>query len=163
MIAGANDDGLCLFDFERRNMGPKTIERVSAVLQQEFVREEHPLHKILEEQIAAYFAGELTVFDLPLKLAGSPFQEKVWRGLLEIPYGKTRTYKQQAQWYGDEKAIRAIASANGANCLAIIVPCHRVIGTNGSLTGYAGGLQQKKWLLEHEQRHSNVSVQAALF
>lgn len=118
--------------------------------------------KVLEEavsQLQEYFDGKRTDFNLKLNPKGTDFQQKVWKSLLEIPYGKTISYMDQTKKLGDVKAIRAVASANGKNPLWIVVPCHRVIGTNGSLTGYAGGLSRKKWLLEHE----NPSTQQSLF
>lgn len=110
-------------------------------------------------QLNEYFEGKRTDFDLKLNPQGTEFQQKVWKALLEIPYGKTVSYMDQTKKLGDVKAIRAVASANGKNPLWIVVPCHRVIGTNGSLTGYAGGLSRKKWLLEHE----SPSAQQSLF
>lgn len=101
-------------------------------------------------QLQAYFEGDLEEFDLKLDLQGTDFQKKVWHKLLEIPYGKTISYFELARRLGDVKAIRAVASANGKNPVWIVVPCHRVIGSDGSLTGYAGGLERKKFLLEHE-------------
>lgn len=102
--------------------------------------------------ISAAGAGHFTV---PLALEGSPFRLRVWEELQHIPYGKTISYRQLARRLGDVKCIRAAGSANGRNPVAIIVPCHRVIGSNGSLVGYAGGMERKKWLLEHENRHAN--------
>ena len=104
------------------------------------------------QQLAEYFAGTRTVFDLPLAPQGSGFQERVWHQLLAIPYGTTRSYGEIARAIGRPSASRAVGTANGANPIAIIVPCHRVIGQNGSLTGYAGGLPIKRWLLDHEAR-----------
>jgi methylated-DNA-[protein]-cysteine S-methyltransferase len=101
-------------------------------------------------QLSEYFQGNRTHFDFKLNLKGTEFQQKVWQALLEIPFGKTCSYMDLSKKLGDVKAIRAVASANGKNPLWIVVPCHRVIGTDGSLTGYAGGLWRKKWLLEHE-------------
>ena len=114
---------------------------------------EHQLLKICVGQLDDYFAGNRKEFELPLQQPGTPFQQKVWDLLLQIPFGKTISYNTLSKQYGDLKAIRAVASANGKNNLAIIVPCHRVIGSNQSLTGYAGGLWRKKWLLEHEAKH----------
>jgi methylated-DNA-[protein]-cysteine S-methyltransferase len=108
-----------------------------------------PLKKCVQ-QLEEYFKGKRTVFDIKLNPQGTDFQKKVWNELLNIPYGKTRTYLEQTKKLGDIKAIRAVASANGKNPIWIIIPCHRVIGSNGSLTGYAGGIWRKKWLLEHE-------------
>ncbi len=110
-------------------------------------------------QLNEYFAKKRTSFDFKLNPKGTEFQQKVWQSLLEIPFGKTRTYLEQSKVLGDVKAIRAVASANGKNPLWIVVPCHRVIGSDGSLTGYAGGLWRKKWLLEHE----NPTNQQSLF
>ncbi len=101
-------------------------------------------------QLDEYFSGKRTEFDLKLNPQGTDFQKQVWQELLNIPYGKTRTYLEQTKKIGDPKAIRAVASANGKNPLWIVIPCHRVIGSDGSLTGYAGGIWRKKWLLEHE-------------
>ena len=110
-------------------------------------------------QLNDYFEGKRTDFDFTLNPKGTEFQQKVWKGLLEIPFGKTCSYMDLSKKLGDVKAIRAVASANGKNPLWIVVPCHRVIGTDGSLTGYAGGLWRKKWLLEHE----NPTTQQTLF
>ena len=117
---------------------------------------------ILQEavsQLNDYFEGKRTDFTFKLNPSGTEFQQKVWKGLLEIPFGKTMSYLELSKKLGDVKAIRAVASANGKNPLWIVIPCHRVIGTDGSLTGYAGGLWRKKWLLEHE----NPSKQQVLF
>ena len=119
-----------------------------------FPQHSHPLLKQCILQVEEYFSGKRVAFHLPIAQDGSPFQQKVWNLLQEIPFGKTISYNKLAVQYGDLKAIRAVASANGKNKLAIIVPCHRVIGSNQSLTGYAGGLWRKKWLLEHEAKHS---------
>ncbi|MFE3871408.1 methylated-DNA--[protein]-cysteine S-methyltransferase [Flavobacterium sp. ZS1P70] len=110
-------------------------------------------------QLNDYFEGKRSDFDFKLNPKGTDFQQKVWKGLLEIPFGKTMSYMDLSKKLGDVKAIRAVASANGKNPLWIVVPCHRVIGTDGSLTGYAGGLWRKKWLLEHE----NPTMQQSLF
>lgn len=101
-------------------------------------------------QLKQYFEGELAHFDLKLNPQGTDFQKRVWSALCDIPYGKTKSYYQLSEELGDIKAIRAVAAANGKNPLWIVIPCHRVIGSDGSLTGYAGGLWRKKWLLEHE-------------
>ena len=110
-------------------------------------------------QLNDYFEGKRTDFTFKLNPSGTEFQQKVWKGLLEIPFGKTMSYLELSKKLGDVKAIRAVASANGKNPLWIVVPCHRVIGTDGSLTGYAVGLWRKKWLLEHE----NPTNQGSLF
>jgi len=111
------------------------------------------------KQMEEYFEGKRNTFDFPLNPQGTDFQKKVWKALLEIPFGKTTSYQELSIQLGDVKAIRAVASANGKNPLWIVVPCHRVIGSDGSLTGYAGGLWRKKWLLEHE----TPPIQQSLF
>lgn len=111
------------------------------------------------QQLKAYFGGETKNFSLKLNPSGTAFQKKVWQILAEIPFGTTVSYLELSKKLGDVKAIRAVAAANGKNPLWIVVPCHRVIGSDGSLTGYAGGLWRKKWLLEHE----NPSAQQSLF
>ena len=117
--------------------------------------------KTLKESITQlndYFDGKRTSFDFKMNPKGTEFQQKVWQLLLEIPFGKTMSYMDLSKKFGDVKAIRAVASANGKNPLWIVVPCHRVIGADGSLTGYAGGLWRKKWLLEHESPTTQQSL-----
>ena len=126
---------------------------VFAAENEDMPEEKHQLLSLTKAQLQEYFSGERRNFELPLKQLGTDFQQKVWQLLLQIPFGKTISYNDLSKQYGDLKAIRAVASANGKNNLAIIVPCHRVIGSNQSLTGYAGGLWRKKWLLEHEAKH----------
>ncbi|RYH76142.1 methylated-DNA--[protein]-cysteine S-methyltransferase [Flavobacteriaceae bacterium 144Ye] len=109
-------------------------------------------------QLNDYFEGKRQVFDLNLNPQGTDFQKTVWEALLTIPYGKTMSYLELSKQLGDVKAIRAVANANGKNPLWIIVPCHRIIGTDGSLTGYAGGLHRKQWLLEHESPYKQQSL-----
>lgn len=118
----------------------------------DWVRDDHRF-RAAREQLTAYFDGTLQQFDLPLAGAGTGFQKSVWAALREIPYGQTETYGQLARRIGNQKASRAVGLANGRNPIGIIVPCHRVIGANGSLTGYAGGIERKQWLLAHEQAH----------
>ncbi len=143
-----------------RIIGDKNGISLISIADEGVVSEQIPL--VLQQavsQLIDYFEGKRTDFDFKLNPKGTDFQKKVWNSLLEIPYGKTRTYLEQSKILGDVKAIRAMASANGKNPLWIVVPCHRVIGTDGSLTGYAGGLWRKKWLLEHE----SPNQQQALF
>jgi len=110
-----------------------------------------PVLTAAAEQLEAYFGGDLKDFDLPLAAAGTPFQHRVWDELVKIPYGVTCAYMDVADRLGDRKAVRAVGLANGRNPIAIVVPCHRVIGANGKLTGYAGGLWRKEWLLGLER------------
>ena len=109
-------------------------------------------------QLQEYFDGKRKAFDIKLNPEGTDFQKKVWNQLLEIPYGKTLSYLDLSKQLGDIKAIRAVANANGKNPIWIIIPCHRVIGSDGSLTGYAGGLNRKQWLLEHESPYKQTSL-----
>ena len=111
-----------------------------------------PLLNMAITQLDEYFAGERKIFDLPIKQIGTDFQQQVWQQLLQISYGATMSYSQQSIQMNSPLAIRAIAAANGKNNLWVVVPCHRVIGANGSLTGYAGGLWRKQWLIEHEAK-----------
>lgn len=106
------------------------------------------------EEMEAYFAGSLRAFTFPVEQPGTDFQQTVWQQLIAIPYGQTISYMQLAKRINNPKSIRAVGTTNGRNQLAIVVPCHRVIGSDGSLTGYAGGLWRKKWLLEHEMKHT---------
>ena len=121
-----------------------------------------PLLRLAVQQIDEYFAGDRQIFDFPVKQHGSDFQQEVWQCLLTIGYGKTISYARQSKLMNNPLAIRAIAAANGKNNLAIIIPCHRVVGSDGSLTGYASGVWRKKWLLEHEARVSGFG-QTTLF
>jgi O-6-methylguanine DNA methyltransferase len=163
MRIGATDEGICLFDFQYRHSIDTIMKRIETLTGDTFGEAEHRHFKVLEQQMDEYFKGTRKDFDIPLHLLGTPFQKSVWEGLWKIPYAETRSYKQQSIFLGNEKAIRAVAGANGENGIAIIVPCHRVIGENGSLIGYGGGLQRKKWLLDHERKHSGKTGQAELF
>ena len=163
MLAGASDSGICLFDFEYRRSIDKIRNRIETKKGCLFLEGEHQLFNDLKKQVKEYFTGTRKVFDLPLDLVGSAFQVRVWQELQRIPYGTTRSYEQQAINLGNPLAIRAVAGANGENGIAIIIPCHRVIGKNGSLTGYGGGLHKKKWLLEHERKFAGLTNQQSLF
>ena len=116
----------------------------------EIVSERHPLLDAAVWQLEEYFDGQRTRFNLPLDMEGTVFQQSVWEALLNIPYGTTSTYGEMARQLGDTRAVRAVGRANGRNPVAIIVPCHRVIGSGGKLIGYGGGLWRKEWLLRHE-------------
>lgn len=113
-----------------------------------------PVLRETKDQLTAWFDGRLREFDLPLKLSGTSFQRAVWDGLQQIGYGRTASYGELAQDIGRPRAVRAVGAANGANPVSIVVPCHRVIGSNGRLTGYGGGMAAKRWLLAHEQEHA---------
>jgi len=135
------------------------IVAISMLDEKEAISETIP--EVLEDcvyQLKEYFEGNRSDFNVKLNPQGTDFQQKVWNELLNIPHSKTRTYLEQTKAIGDVKAIRAVASANGKNPISIIIPCHRVIGSDGSLTGYAGGLWRKKWLLEHENPVKQTSL-----
>lgn len=114
------------------------------------VSQPHPILDPARAQIQEYFAGTRQRFDIPLRLVGTDFQQQVWWSLADIPYGETSTYAKQAAAIGRPKAMRAVGAANGRNPLSIVLPCHRIVGADGSLTGFAGGLDAKRWLLDHE-------------
>lgn len=152
MLAAASDAGLCLLEFADRKMLPKQFERISKLFAQPILPGTHPLLTEAAEQIEQYFQGSRTEFTLPLRLDGTSFQESVWSMLQDIPYGQTRSYGELAEELGKPTASRAVGRTNGDNRLAIIVPCHRVVRSDGHLCGYAGGLWRKKWLLEHERK-----------
>ena len=152
MIAGATDEAICLLEFADRRMLETQIKRLRLRLGATFVPgSNEPLDRMAAE-LSAWFAGERREFDVPLLSAGTEFQQRVWDGLRRIPYAETRSYAEQARSIGRPEAVRAVARANGDNGIAIVIPCHRVIGADGRLTGYGGGLWRKRALLEHERR-----------
>lgn len=150
LIMGVYENQLCLLDWRYRKQRKAIDHRLCKALQTQFTEKPHPLHTQVTQELDNYFSGSLTAFNLPLLTAGTDFQKEVWKELLEIPYGQTVSYITLSRKLHNEKAIRAVASANGANALSIVIPCHRVIGSNGDLTGYAGGLLAKKKLLQIE-------------
>ena len=127
---------------------------LSKNLNVDIIDEEIPLHVTISAEIHQYFNGKLNQFSIPLNPIGTPFQKKVWEALLKVPYGETRTYLEQSEILGDPKAIRAVGTANGRNKIAIIIPCHRIIGSDGKMTGYAGGIERKKELLMLERNNT---------
>ena len=151
MFVCATNKGICLLEFVDRKMLETEFGDLQKRLKAKIIAGENEHIKRLKHQIADYFNGKRLVFDVPLHTPGTDFQQKVWQELLRIPLGVTRSYQDIARAVGSESAVRAVASANGANRIAIVIPCHRVIGSDGSLTGYAGGLDRKKWLLVHER------------
>jgi len=156
MIAGATTQGVCLLEFNNRIRLEEEFTELKRLLDAEMVPGRNAHLDQLETELKEYFDGTRKEFSVPLHIPGNEFAQSVWNTLQEIPYGKTCTYKEQSEKMNNPKAIRAIASTNGRNRLAIIVPCHRVIGSNGSLTGYAGGIDKKKWLIQFEREHSEV-------
>lgn len=155
MVAGVTDEGLCLLEFADRRMLETQMKKLTKYLNATIIPGEHPLLDQVELQLKAYFSGECKTFDLPLVTPGTAFQQEVWKTLMTIPVGRTRSYQQQANKINKPNAVRAVANANGANRIAIIIPCHRVIGSDGQLTGYGGGVWRKQWLLEHELETAN--------
>lgn len=150
MLVGATDEALCILEFTDRRMLETQLKRLQHRLGCVFVPGENPILEQASAQLAAYFEGTLTAFTVPIDFPGTEFQTGVWRALLDIPYGTTASYADIARAIGRPTAVRAVARANGDNRLAIIIPCHRVIGSDGKLTGYGGGLWRKKRLLELE-------------
>ena len=150
MLAGATDKALCLLEFADRRMLELQLRRVRKHFDALFIPSSNPILERLEKELAAYFNGKLQRFTVPLSVPGSDFQQSVWKQLGTIPHGQTVSYKDVAVALGTPKSVRAVARANGDNRIAIIIPCHRVIGSDGALTGYGGGLWRKRRLLEIE-------------
>ena len=150
LLIGSFRDQLVLCDWKFRKMRDAVDDRIKDGLQADFMDAESEITRKTVEQLETYFAGKLEQFSMPLLTVGSAFQRKVWDLLRTIPYGETRSYLDLSKMAGNEEAIRAVAAANGANAISIIIPCHRIIGSDGSLTGYAGGLSVKKRLLKME-------------
>ncbi|TET76937.1 MAG: methylated-DNA--[protein]-cysteine S-methyltransferase [Candidatus Cloacimonadota bacterium] len=156
IILGSYDNKLCMADWRYRKMRTSIDARLQKGLNTTYVEEDSTVLKLAREQLDAYFQGKRKIFDVPLLLVGTQFQKSVWQGLTKIPFGTTASYLDLAKSINNEKAIRAVASANGANAISIFIPCHRIIGSDGSLVGYAGGLDVKKKLLEIENNLPTV-------
>jgi AraC family transcriptional regulator, regulatory protein of adaptative response / methylated-DNA-[protein]-cysteine methyltransferase len=152
MVAGATDDGLSLLEFSDRRMLELQLRRVSRLFGLPMVPGRNAVLDRIEDELSRYFAGSLRDFTVPLVVPGSEFQQSVWDQLQTIPYGETRSYGEQAAAIGRPTAVRAVARANGDNRIAIVIPCHRVVGSDGKLTGYGGGLWRKQFLLDLEQK-----------
>ena len=150
---GVFDNKLCLCDWLYRRKRKTIDSKMCRLLQATMRDEKHPVHQLATEQLGEYFEGCRRIFDLPLSLVGTSFQVLVWRALLDVSYGHTSSYAELAIKLDCPSAVRAVAAANGANSLAIVVPCHRIIGKKGQLVGYAGGLELKKALLRLEKVH----------
>lgn len=161
MVIGATDEAVCLLEFADRPMLETQLQRVTRRLDAVPVPGETGATRALAEELDAYFRGRLRRFGVPLLPCGTPFQEAVWAELRTIPYGVTRSYGEQARRMGRPRAVRAVARANGDNRLAVVVPCHRVVGADGRLTGYGGGLWRKRRLLELERRLSGDSSRSS--
>jgi AraC family transcriptional regulator of adaptative response/methylated-DNA-[protein]-cysteine methyltransferase len=150
MIAAADDEGLCMLEFANPYRLERQLKRIARLFQQPIAPGEHPLFEQTRREVTEYFAGTRSSFDVPLRLDGTDFQRQVWNALLTIPFGTTMSYRQLARCIDRRGAQRAAGRANGDNRFAIIVPCHRVVRSDGTLCGYGGGLWRKKWLLQHE-------------
>jgi methylated-DNA-[protein]-cysteine S-methyltransferase len=150
LILGAHAGELCLCDWRYRTRRATVDTRIRRELNADYVEKDTDLLRATRKQLGEYFGLTRKTFDLPLRLVGTAFQQRVWHALQKVPFGTTVTYLQLAGSLGDTNAVRAVAAANGANAISIIVPCHRVLGSNGDLVGYAGGLRAKADLLSLE-------------
>ena len=156
MLACATDKGLCMLEFIDRRAFVTEMKDLKRLLRATIEPGSNKILKQVEKELNEYFEKKRKKFNAPLVTPGTEFQNAVWKKLLDIPFGETRSYKQQSIAVGNLGAIRAVGTANGANRISIIVPCHRVIGENGNLTGYGGGLKRKRWLLDFES--GNMSL-----
>ncbi|MCY3414408.1 MAG: methylated-DNA--[protein]-cysteine S-methyltransferase [Candidatus Heimdallarchaeota archaeon] len=152
LIIGTIDDGCCLLEYKYRKAIKTIYPRVKRYFSAEFVERENRLHQQIISELEQYFNGKRNKFDFNIHMRGTEFQETVWQELLTIPYGETISYQELARRIGKPSSVRAVANANGQNCMSIVIPCHRVIGKDGSLQGYGGGVQNKKKLLQLEQQ-----------
>jgi AraC family transcriptional regulator of adaptative response/methylated-DNA-[protein]-cysteine methyltransferase len=163
MVAGATRDGICLLEFSDRENLPAEYDEISKLLGTT-IKHGSNLHIwSLRKQLKEYFRGKRKKFTIKLVTPGSEFQQTVWKELRNIPYGETISYHEQAAALDNKGATRAVGHANASNRIAIVIPCHRVIGADGALVGYGGGLARKRWLLNHERKHSGKAVELDLF
>jgi AraC family transcriptional regulator of adaptative response/methylated-DNA-[protein]-cysteine methyltransferase len=158
MIACAVAQGICLLEFSDRKKLETELNTLSKILNAEIIEGDNIHFDLLKKELKAYFEGKRKIFSVPLFTPGSAFQQLVWNGLQNIPYGSCISYKQQSNTLGKPNAIRAVANANGMNRILILIPCHRVIGENGNLTGYSGGLWRKKWLIDFEKETKQLKL-----
>jgi methylated-DNA-[protein]-cysteine S-methyltransferase len=160
LILGSFDEKLCLLDFRYRKMRETVDTRIQKGLNASFTEHSSAVISEAKTQIDEYLNGDRKEFSLPLLMVGTDFQKSVWHSLMKVPYGATASYLHLAQDIGNEKSVRAVASANGANAIALIIPCHRIIGSDGQLVGYGGGLSVKQRLLRLEQNHNQQALLA---
>ena len=161
LILGSFDNKLCLLDFRYRKMRKRVDNRIKNGLNVDFIEKDDPILEQTRKELDEYLNGERKEFDIPLLMVGSDFQKSVWNALMKVPYGTTSSYLALAKEINNEKAVRAVANANGANAIGVIIPCHRIIGSDGKLVGYGGGVPVKKRLLKLEK--ANFNEQALLF
>ena len=158
MVFGSSEKGLCLLDFKYRKSFPRILKRINEYYGDSESNGTSQFIELAENELAKYLQGDLKIFTVPLDIRGSPFQLKVWNTLLQIKYGKTAFYLEIAKKVGRPTAVRAIANANGQNSIAVIIPCHRIIGSDGSLTGYGGGIKIKQKLLYLESENGSKKI-----
>jgi AraC family transcriptional regulator, regulatory protein of adaptative response / methylated-DNA-[protein]-cysteine methyltransferase len=163
MVAGAAEEGICLLEFNDRRMLNTEYKDLARLLKTAIEAGENKYTRAIRKQLDEYFKGKRKEFTVPLVTPGTAFQQAVWKELQKIPFGSTRSYQSQAEILKRPEAVRAVANANGTNRISIVIPCHRVIGSDGKLTGYGGGLKRKKWLLDHEKKYSGKAVDLELF
>jgi len=163
MIAGASKDGICLLEFSDRKSLSSEYHEITQLLETDIASGSNRHIRRLKKQLKEYFSGKRKEFSLQLLTPGTEFQQAVWKNLAAIPYGTTISYQEQAESMNNPEGARAVASANASNRIAIIIPCHRIIGSDGNLVGYGGGLNRKKWLLDHEKKFSGQAVDLELF
>jgi AraC family transcriptional regulator of adaptative response/methylated-DNA-[protein]-cysteine methyltransferase len=163
MSAAATHDGVCYLIFVEEGIQDTGLEKLAGIMKTTIRGGTNKHLRVLRKQLKEYFKGKRKEFLLPLITPGTDFQQAVWNNIMDIPYGMTKSYREQAEELKDRKSARAVAQANSSNRIAIIIPCHRVIGSDGSLVGYGGGLQRKRWLLNHERIYSGKAVELDLF
>ena len=158
IVFGSTEKGLCLLDFKYRKSFPRILKRINEYYGDSVTYGTSQFIELAEDELVKYLHGDLKVFTVSLDIRGSPFQLEVWNALLQIKYGKTASYLDIAKKIGKSTAVRAVANANGQNSIAIIIPCHRIIGSDGSLTGYGGGINIKKKLLLLESEKNSKKI-----
>lgn len=162
MFVAASSEGICLLEFVDRKRLESELTDIQRLFKQRIIAGENVHIKQLKKELLEYFEGTRKTFDVAIHKAGTDFQQSVWEELEHIPYGKTMSYRDVAHKIQKPKAVRAVGAANGANRISILLPCHRVVGSNGQLTGYGGGIERKKWLLDFERSHVETGLSSKL-
>lgn len=158
MRAATTDRGICLLEMGSPERRTRETDELESAFDERMIEGTHPLLDQLAGELIAYFAGDLTRFTLPLDTPGTEWQQRVWNELVQIPFGQTVSYGELATRLGNPGGSRAVGLANGKNRVSIVIPCHRVIASDGTLHGYGGGLERKRWLLDHEQVHAGAGL-----